>query len=235
MEHAATILRHVVTAAILGAFAAAGPAEAQFLEAFEEDRWGVHASFTPQWRAPDQFRHLVRADEIGNWEGSDYTIGFVRGRATGGEWGLSLVRQRVKADSQYCLSVGEADGACADPVESVRGLRLQGFEFHWFAPVATFADDRVQVGVNTSAGAGWYEGSVRRPASAEGLALDATEVLRLGGPDGPEGIPMPLFRVEFAVAGVVAPGLKVIGSGGYGLAGSRRIGVAVSYFPRFGD
>ena len=66
--------------------------EAQFLEAFEEDRWGVHASFTPQWRAPDQFRYLVGADEVGDWTGSDYTIGFVRGRATGGEWGLSLVR-----------------------------------------------------------------------------------------------------------------------------------------------
>ena len=65
--------------------------------------------------------------------------------------------------------------------------------------------------------------------------MDAPDVLRLGGPDGPEGVPIPMFRVEFAVAAVVAPGLKVIGSGGYGLPGSRRIGVAVSYFPQFGS
>ncbi|MCY4025882.1 MAG: hypothetical protein OXH75_06160 [Acidobacteria bacterium] len=227
------VLRHAVGVAILSTFASA-PAAAQFLEAFEEDRWGVHAWFTPQWRAPDQFRHLVGADEVVGWEGSDYGFGFVRGRATGGEWGLSLVRQRVKADSELCLSA-EAGGACADAVESIRGLRLQGFEFHWFAPLATFADDRVQVGVNTSAGAGWYEGSVRRPAVAGGQALEAPDVLRFGGPEGPEGLPVPLFRVEFAMAGVIARGLKVIGSGGYGLHGSRRIGIALSYFPQFGD
>ena len=220
------------------ALALGAPAEAQFLEAFEEDRWGVHASFTPQWRASEQARYLLGADDVTDWLGSDFSVGFVRGRATGGEWGLALIRQRVKADSMLCLSADEAGDACGDPLEAARGLRLQGFEFHWFAPIATFADDRVQVGINTGAGAGWYEGSVRRPAASPDdprLAVDAPDVLRLGGPDGPEGVPIPMFRVEFAVAVVVAPGLKVMGSGGYGLPGSRRIGVAVSYFPQFGS
>ena len=221
---------------MLSTFAPA-PAAAQFLEAFEENRWGVHASFTPEWRAPDQFRHLVGAEQVANWEGSDYSIGFVRGRATGGEWGLALFRQQVKADSRLCFGI-DKDGACLDPVEATRGTRLQGFEFHWLVPFATFADDRVQLGINTAAGAGWYEGTVRRQGGAPGLTgleVEAPKVLRLGGPEGPESIPIPMFRVEFAVAGVVAPGLKVIGSGGYGISGSRRIGVAVSYFPRFGD
>ena len=223
---------------MLSALATAAPAEAQFLEAFEEDRWGVHVSFTPQWRAPEQTRYLLGADDAADWQGSDYSIGFVRGRATGGEWGLALVRQRVKADSILCLAADEAGGACVDPVEATSGLRLQGFEFHWFSPFGSFADDRVQIGMNAAAGAGWYEGSVRRPVASPSdprLPLEAADVLRLGGPDGPEGMPVPLFRIEFAVAGVVAPGLKVIGSGGYGLPGSRRIGVAVSYFPQFGS
>ena len=231
-------IRHLIGFAVSFAFTSAAPAEAQFLEALEQNQWGVHLSFTPEWRAPEQFRHLLAADDVAGWQGSDYSIGFVRGRATGGEWGLALLRQRVKADSRLCLSADESGGGCHDLLEATQGVRLQGFEFHWLAPIATFADDRVQVGVNTGVGAGWYEGTARRTAAMlgdAGLAVAAADVLRLGGPDGPEGTPIPTFRVEFAVAGVVAPGLKVIGSGGYGFPGSRRIGVAVSYFPQFGD
>jgi hypothetical protein len=33
------------------------------------------------------------------------------------------------------------------------------------------------------------------------------------------------------VAVTVAPGLKVIGSGGYGLPFKRRIGISIAYFP----
>ena len=40
-----------------------------------------------------------------------------------------------------------------------------------------------------------------------------------------------MFRVEIAVGGAVAPGLRLMASGGYGLPSSRRIGVALSYFP----
>ncbi len=92
MKQCATMMtgRWYALAALL-AFALAAPAEAQFLEAFEEDRWGVHLSFTPQWRAPEQTRYLLGADDAADWQGSDYSIGFVRGRATGGEWGLALV------------------------------------------------------------------------------------------------------------------------------------------------
>ena len=225
------IKRWVALAAPLAALAAA-PAEAQFLEAFEENRWGVHVSLTPEWRAPDAFRHLLDAHEIVDWRGSDYSIGFVRGRARGGEWGLALIRQRVKADSMLCLTADGAGGGCNDPVEATGDLRLQGFEFHWFTPLARFADDRVQLGVNTGAGAGWYQGMVRRPAMAAG-PVDAGEALRFRRQEstGGFGIPVPIFRIEFAVAGALAPGLRLMGSAGYGLPGSRRIGVALSYFP----
>ena len=85
----------------------------------------MHVSYTPDWQTPDTFRHLLGADGIVDWRGSDYTIGFVRGRARGGEWGLALIRQRVAADSLLCLAAAVA-GGCHDPVEATGDVRLQG-------------------------------------------------------------------------------------------------------------
>ena len=146
-ESAATMIRRRATLFALLAVAAAAPAEAQLFEAFDENRWGVHLSYTPEWQTPDAFRHFLGADGIVDWRGSDYSIGFVRGRARGREWGLAFIRQRVAADSLLCLAADDA-GGCYDPVEATGDLRLQGF--------------RVQVGVNAAAGAGWYQGSVLR-------------------------------------------------------------------------
>ena len=156
----------------------------------------------------------------------------MRGRARAGEWGLALIRQRVAADSLICLAPDGA-GGCSDAIEATDDLRMQGFEFHWFTPLVRFADDRVQLGVNAGAGAGWYQGTVLRTGAGP---VDVAEVLRFRGGESPDGfpIPIPMFRVEVAVAGTVAPGLRLMGSGGYGLPGRRRIGVSLSYFP-FGD
>ena len=230
-QYATTMNKSWAGPAVLFAMTAAAPAEAQFLQAFQETGWGAHLSYTPNWESPDPYRFLLGADEVVDWRGSDYSVGFVRGRATGGEWGLAFVRQRVEADSLICLSAA-ADG-CQDPVEAAEGLRLQGLEFHWFTPFARFAGDRVQLGVNAGAGAGWYDGSVLRPGVAAG-PVNAAEVLRLRGPGGTDGMPVPMFRIELAVGGALAPGLRLMASGGYGLPGSRRIGVSLSYFP-FGD
>ena len=122
--------------------------------------------------------------------------------------------------------------ACYDPVEATGDLRLQGFEFHWFTPFVRFADERVQVGVNAAAGAGWYQGSVLR-ANGGGGPVDVADVLRFRREESSEGfpIPLPMFRVELGVGVALAPGLRLMASGGYGLPGSRRIGVSLSYFP----
>ncbi len=222
------MLKRWVGSAALLTVVASTPAEAQFLEAFQATGWGVHLSYTPAWEAPDQFRYFLGADEIVDWKGSDFSIGFARGRATAGEWGLSFIRQQVETDSLICLGA-EAAG-CHDPLEATEGLRLQGLAFHWFTPLARFAGNRVQIGVNAGAGAGWYDGSVLRPAGAAG-PVDAADVLRFGGPGGTDGIPVPVFRIELAVGGAIAPGLRLMASGGYGLPGTRRVGVSLSYFP----
>ena len=210
---------------------ATAPAEAQFLEAFDENRWGVHVSYTPEWQTPDPFRHFLDVDGIVDWRGSDFSIGFARGSARGGEWGLALIRQRVAEGSLICLAADSA-GGCYDPVEATDNLRLQGFEFHWFTPFARFADDRVQLGVNAAAGAGWYQGMILRPTAGAG-PVDGADVLRFRGGGSAEGspIPIPMLRVELGVGAALAPGLRLMASGGYGLPGSRRIGVSLSYFP----
>ena len=116
--------------------------------------------------------------------------------------GLSLVRQRIDEGS-VCPST-----ECAD----VAGVSLQGFEFGSFLAFGEpFAGDRIQVGMHVGAGAGWYRGVV----PYRGEDTDVSELLTFQN----QSIPIPIFRAEFAVAATVAPGLKIIGSGGYGFPG----------------
>lgn len=201
---------------IAGLFAVltAGSAQAQFLESFDETLWGVQGSFTPKWRFPDQFKNLLKDVGEIDLSGSEYTIGFARGRMSGGHWGLSLVRQRIDEGS-FCQR---------DDCTDLAGVSLQGFEFGGFLPFGEpFAGDRIQVGMHLGGGAGWYRGVV----PWRGEDTDVSELLTVGN----QSIPIPIFRAEFAVGVTVAPGLKIIGSGGYGFPGNRRPTVSVAYFP----
>ena len=206
--------RSLAAGAIL--FLGAGSAGAQFLEAFEEQLWGIQASFTPTWSSMEQYRRVLGADELRDLEGSEWSVGFVRGRMSGGHFGVSMVRQRM-AGGTICFS-----GEC---VEASEATQLQGIEGNWFlSPGSPFAGDRVQVGANLGLGAGWYQGTVRTP---EGDA-DAADWLSF---QSRESIPVLMLRAEFAVAVRVAGGLKVIGQSGYGLPGKRRFVVNVAFFP----
>lgn len=197
-------------------FLGTGSAGAQFFEAFEEQLWGIQASFTPTWSSMEQYRRVLGADEVRDLRGSEWSVGFVRGRMSGGHFGVSMVRQRMEGGT-ICFS-----GEC---VEASEATRLQGIEGNWFiAPGSPFAGDRVQVGANLGLGAGWYQGTVLTP---EGNA-DAADWLSF---QGRESIPVLMLRAEFAVAVRVAGGLKVIGQSGYGLPGKRRFVVNVAFFP----
>ncbi|MCY4637011.1 MAG: hypothetical protein OXG04_21365 [Acidobacteria bacterium] len=202
------------------------PAHAQFLEDFEERLWGVQVSFTPEWRSEDLGGDLLNLQRL-DMSGSDFTVGFARGRMRSGHWGLSLLRQRWK-DAAICN-----DSEC---FESAGSAWLQGFAANWFLPFgAPFAGDRVQAGMHVDVGGGWLQGTMRvdevsaagAPSARAGQETSAAEIL----PDPWSRVPVPLFRAEAAVAVTVAPGLKVIASGGYGLPFTRRFGVSVAYFP----
>ena len=203
-----------------------GTASAQFLEDFEERLWGVQFSFTPEWRSEELGGDLLNLPRL-DISGSDFTVGFARGRLRSGHWGLSLLRQRWQ-EAAICT-----DSEC---FESTGSAWLQGFAANWFLPFGSpFAGDRVQAGMHVDVGAGWLQGAVRvdevsldgAPLDRVGLEIPAADVL----PDPWSRVPVPLFRAEVAVAVTVAPGLKVIGSGGYGLPFTRRFGVSVAYFP----
>lgn len=203
----------VCIAGLLGILTA-GSAQAQFLEAFEETLWGVQGSFTPTWQFPNQFKNLLKDVGEISLSGSEYTVGFARGRMSGGHWGLSLVRQRIDEGS-FCQS-----NHCTDLAD----VSLQGFEFGSFLAFGEpFAGDRIQVGMHLGVGGGWYSGVV----PWRGEDVDVRELLTVGN----RSIPIPIFRAEFAVGVTVAPGLKIIGSGGYGFPGNRRPTVSVAYFP----
>ena len=198
----------------------AGSANAQFLQSFDESLWGIQGSLTPTWRSMEQFRNLISASAV-DMSGSEYTVGFARGRMSGGHWGLSLVQQRIKSGSA-CFT-GEPE--CIDATNA--GLR--GLEFNWFVPFGSpFAGDRVQVGMNVGLGAGWYNGTVH----VGGYDVAANVWLRFRDQ---KNLPVPIMRGEFAVAGTVAPGLKIIGTGGYGLPGNRRITLHFAFFPLAGS
>ena len=202
------------------------PAHAQFLEDFEEKLWGVQVSFTPEWQSVDQAGKLLEFESF-NMSGSDFAVGFARGRMRSGHWGLSLVRQRWQ-DVAICNE--------SECFESNGSAWLQGFAANWFVPFGSpFAGDRLQAGMHVDVGGGWFQGTARVsdvsvdgvPSGRAGEEVPATDLL----PDRWKNIPVPLFRAEIAVAVTVAPGLKVIGSGGYGLPFKRRIGISVAYFP----
>lgn len=212
-------------------FLAAGsvPAHAQFLEDFEERLWGVQVSFTPEWLSVDQGGKILELESIG-MSGSDFAVGFARGRMRSGHWGLSLMRQRWQ-EAAICTA-----SECYDAGGS--GW-LQGFAANWFLPFGSpFAGDRLQAGMQVDLGGGWFQGTARvadppagaAPSDRVGAEVPASDIL----PDRWQNIPVPLFRAEVAVAVTVAPGLKVIGSGGYGLPFKRRIGISIAYFPMAG-
>ena len=211
-------------------FLAAGsvPAHAQFLEDFEERLWGVQVSFTPEWQSLDLSGGVLKLEEF-DISGSDYAIGFARGRMSSGHWGVSLVRQRWQ-EMTICTN--------AECYESTPTTRLQGIAGNWFLPFGSpFAGDRLQAGMHVDLGAGWLDGTVREIyTSADGAAVPAGEEVAVAELfSAPwDKVPLPLFRAEVAVAVTVAPGFKVIGSGGYGFPFKRRIGISVAYFPMAG-
>ena len=217
--------RLILTFLFLFLLAGRVPAYAQFLEEFEETLWGVQVTFTPEWLSVDQGGKILGFERF-DMSGSDYAVGFARGRTRAGHWGLSLIRQRWK-EAAICTA-----SECFDAGGSGR---LQGFAANWFLPFGSpFAGDRLQAGMQVHLGGGWFHGTARvndppagvAPSDRVGAEVPASDML----PELWRNVPVPLFRAEVAVAVTVAPGLKVIGSGGYGLPFNRRFGISVAYF-----
>jgi hypothetical protein len=147
----------VLPCLIVVALLAAAPASAQ-----DTSHWGASVSFTPLWKAHDKLQETLWAEGEGTLEGSEFTVGFVRGSTRGGDWGVSYVRKPVK-DGTTIVDVFESidDFAQSRTTRTLvfRDVYLQGVEFHGFIPFVTIKD-RVQIGLNLAGGIATVKGTI---------------------------------------------------------------------------
>lgn len=209
----------------------------------QESSWGVSGSFVPSWTVPGDnavFKAMFNADSV-DITGSEFRVGFVRGRMLGGDWGVSFVRRKLKDGST--LSAGlytdpELPGVEQGDFTTLRNVDITGVEVHKFSPFGTIAN-RVQIGLVFGGGIGSSKGQldtrtvsvdytfvgnrmVSTPVETK-TTLDAKELVFPGN-----GL-VPLGRLEIAVAGIVARGLKVRASGGLAFPGMQTFSITGVY------
>lgn len=216
-------------ASILVLFGWPAPAAAQFVE-FEQTAWGVAASMVyPGWETPESFKVIyLDADGGAGSEfhvaGSEFQIGVVRGTTFGGDSGWSFVRQGIDPGSfvRDIYVDGRVVNVTADP-----GATLDGILYHRYKPFTTIRE-RVQIGMVVSAGAGWYRGTATRTSTdVSGASEESQEPAIFLSRIPREAatvnswIPLPRFRFEGAVDGVLRAGFKARFSGGYDFPSGR--------------
>ena len=163
----ALLVSTVMSTAIM-LLAIASPALAQPKVKKEDPSfWGVNVSFAPGWELSDQVKNLLGAEdnEIVNFSGNEFTIGFVRGSRLGGDWGVSFVRKPFDDGS----GVTETDQDCFNNAQTIcrpriktsltRGMTLTGVEVHWFIRFVTIKE-RAQIGLNLAGGIASPSGEV---------------------------------------------------------------------------
>jgi len=204
-----------------------GLPSAAFAQA-EPKHWGVSASFVPEWTIHDKIRPLFfDEDTEGSIDGSEFSIGFVRGQVRGGDFGVSLIRKPWNdgsgstETSTQCFN--QAQTICRQEIEKneTQGVFLQGVEAHWFLGFVKI-QRRAQIGLNVAVGIAAFNGDVvkttdgfRQTGFSQGQPIltpfHEVEV----NPAKDELLPFfPIFKLEAEGDIVVAPGLKVKIAGG---------------------
>jgi hypothetical protein len=239
-------MRQYVVLSVVAFLASAASAAAQ-----DATRWGVAGSFVPSWTIAEPLSNLMVAVDRDaesssvDIRGSEFRIGVVRGRELGGDWGVSLVRKRLR-DSHVAqmerFTMPDPSGRLLREVPfgfsyDLDEVTLTGVEYHRFRPFTTIRE-RVQIGLIYGGGVGWLGGQAR------GVEFDergAQAVERPAGAlfdDGDVGLlsvmdytlkPVPLAKFELAVAGLIVPGLKVRASGGFNFPGYEVGSISVIY------
>jgi hypothetical protein len=143
----------------------------------EPSSWALVGTFVPAWEVTPTFEPIATlhfseddiAIEDQNLKGTEFRIGIARGRATGGDWGVSFVRRTFEDIDTRSSSGGGCSGGgatviilqCEDLGADLtrRDTVLNGIEAHKFVPFVTIAR-RVQVGINLAGGVGFMSGQV---------------------------------------------------------------------------
>jgi hypothetical protein len=211
-------MHRLVLATVVILVAAVAPAHAQF----DDTLWGITGTVTPRWISPVAVAPVFGAtDSSANYfalEGSDMSVGFARGRTYGSEWGVSFVRMSLKDGSFVKRDNGDT--------YTSQGNTVLGGQIHKFYSFGTIAR-RVQIGMNLGIGAGVLRGQMQlRRAEGQLIPVEAKEFLRVAD----QTIPVfPLVKVEFAVAAILAPGLKARVNAGVNFPGYQKFSITGTY------
>jgi hypothetical protein len=126
-----------------------------------QSHWGVRASFAPRWSTPESWGRLIFGDVEPDLapvvKGTDWSIGVVRARPLGFEFGLSMTRKTISQD--YVIPENHAYGFNNETFISVitntglENVEITGVESHVVIPAAR-AGERVQIGVLLGGGIG---------------------------------------------------------------------------------
>ena len=199
-----------------------------FAQLPETSHWGIGASFTPKWESAEEIRKLFIEGE-GEFDGKEFTIGVVRGSASGGDWGVSFVRKSVDKDSvivdqedfepepcqsQFCSF------ASTSQTTVMQDVYMNGVEFNWSKPFVTIAD-RVQIGMNLGGGVASVKGTVEDTLTFESVTIINGQTTRNVNSDTTI-VPAkevllsvwPLGKVEAQVGFIVTPAFKIKASVG---------------------
>lgn len=238
-------MRSAVRAVLMAiAVAHAIPAAAQ-----DQSHWGISGSFVPRW----EFLYFIEDSMERNveMEGADLSIGVIRGRPSGSEWGISFVRRRIQDDSIVvqqetlkCVSRAGLSDLCArGAFHLTRDASLTGVQAHRFFSLGTIAD-RVQIGAVISGGVARLRGEAEEvrehlqvainPATgatsvtvaSDSAIVEAWEIFDDTGLD--EYIP--IGGIEAAVAVVIAPGTRLRFGAGANFPGFHLFSVTAQFF-----
>jgi hypothetical protein len=96
-------------AALLLTCALPAPAAAQ---GDDGKHFGVSVSFSPYWKSRNDYLVTMGLEDVGTLEGTEFTVGMVRGRTFGGEWGVSFVRKPFKDSTTVTEETNSDSGQC---------------------------------------------------------------------------------------------------------------------------
>ena len=183
-------------------------------------QWGLLLGVTPAWTTPETARSSLESVWGGtemDFSGTALRVGFVRGSELGGDAGLSFVRRPFADGSSLVAEDGNRD--------ATYGVVLNGIEAHKFSPFGTIRE-RVQIGLDFGAGVGFFDGAVAGAAPG-GAAVENPVVEDALAFRGARFIP--LARMEFAVAVLILPGLKVRARSGVSFPGVALFAVTATW------
>jgi hypothetical protein len=215
----------------------------------DQSHWGIGGSFVPHW----EFLQFIEDSMERNVEmdGADLTVGVIRGRPSGSEWGISFVQRRIQDDSVVvqqetlkCVSRAGLSDVCArGAFHLTRDAKMTGVQAHRFFAIGRIAN-RVQIGGVLSGGIARLRGQAAEvrehlqvavnPASgatsitvaSESSIVEASEIFDDTGLHEY----VPIGGIEAAVAVVIAPGTKLRFGAGVNFPGFHVFSVTAQYF-----